>query len=210
MPVTNKITMPLVFHKNIGPCEVMLWRIGESAEELAALCGGADALYAQRFGTEKRRREWLAWHAALRATAPDARAEYNAQGAPVLTDGRYISISHAGGFVAVIISEKHPCGIDIESKVRDFSRVVPRITTERERRSAMATGYPENEAFAMLWCSKEALYKWAGEERVSFAKEITVTDIDRTTGILRGNVRGRTAELHVFFEDGLCIGCCWG
>lgn len=209
--------MPLISQKKIDDCDVELWRIDEPADELAALCSRKDREYSQKFGTDKRKREWLAWHAALKEICPDAEVEYKKSGAPFLKTGGYISVSHAQGYVALALSGAVPCGIDIESRNRDFSRAVPRITTLQERETISQAGLEGIEANALLWCAKEAFYKWAGEEGVDFKDEIFVRDIDpvvidgaKSRGTISGTVHGRKVKGSYFFEENMCIVCCCG
>lgn len=202
--------MPVILQKNIGGTLVVLWRIDETVAELSELCGENDAKRAADFGTEKRKREWLAWHAALYAVIPSAQVGYGKQGNPELKDGGYISVSHAGGFVAVALNKTAPCGIDIENKQRDFTKVVPRITTAEERAAMTAAGYPGGESDVLLWCSKEALYKWAGERNVDFSGDIAVSPLGGDARQLSGSVRGRKVMIDYFFEGDICAAVCGG
>lgn len=209
--------MPLILRKKINECDVVLWRIDESSDELAALCEWKDREYAQRFGTDKRKCEWLAWRAALKEISPDAEVEYKKSGAPFLKAGGYISVSHSQGYVAVALYGVAPCGIDIENRNRDFSRAVPRIATSQEREAVSEAGLEGTEANAVLWCAKEAFYKWADEEGVDFKSEILIQDIEpvvidgaKPEGTISGAVRGRKCKGSYFFEENMCIVCCWG
>ena len=89
MPVTLRHTLP--------GGSLALWRIDEDTARLAPLCTGQENAWAGTLAPERRRREWLAWHAALHEEAPAEETFYRPSGAPALRSGRHIAVSHAGG-----------------------------------------------------------------------------------------------------------------
>lgn len=100
---------------------VALWRIDEDTARLASLCTGQENAWAGTLAPERRRREWLAWHAALHEEAPAEETFYRPSGAPALRSGRHIAVSHAGGYAALMLCDV-PCGLDIERRTATSRR----------------------------------------------------------------------------------------
>lgn len=196
--------MPLVFEKKIDNGVIALWRCDETVAGLEAYCSPEDTEYASRFAADARKKEWLAWRGLIRRLAPEVTVSYNSMGAPVADRG-YISVSHGGGYAAVMLCDT-PCGIDIEAAGRDFSRAAGRFMSQQEK---LATGN-DNTLHGKIWCAKEALFKWAGEEGVDFAGEIAVDVQNMHCGIFSGVLRGRGAALHDISAGELLIIYCAG
>lgn len=125
MPVTLRHTLP--------GCSFALWRIDEDTARLAPLCTGQENAWAGTLAPERRRREWLAWHAALHEEAPAEETFYRPSGAPALRSGRHIAVSHAGGYAALMLCDV-PCGLDIERADRDFTKTEERFLAPDERK----------------------------------------------------------------------------
>ena len=124
----------------------------------------------------KRRREWLMWRAIVREhLGADTQIGYDEVGAPVLYNcAGHISVSHNREYVAVMYSHER-CAIDIESLSRDFAKVAQRYITDAERFVAGA-GHPL--FLAAAWCTKEAVYKYAGRPAAEYLRDIIITNID--------------------------------
>ena len=141
-----------------------LWKMDESAEELAlkypVLCEEyADAC--QRFQHEGKRTERMSVRALLvemnNGTLPEV--SYNDAGKPILIDGRYVSISHTKGVVAVIISERHPVGVDVEYCSDRVSKVAKRFVRDDEWTEDV-------DALLIIWSAKETVYKLFSEDHL--------------------------------------------
>ncbi len=98
-----------------------------------------------------------------------------------LSDGRFISISHSGSYVAVACS-KRPVGIDIQEKRTVSERLINRVCSENERIYIRENGVS---SFFEIWTAKEAYVKCFGvsffdTSKVSFIKDgkIAVDDAD--------------------------------
>jgi 4'-phosphopantetheinyl transferase EntD len=75
----------------------------------------------------------------------------------LLTDGRHISISHTKGIVAVVISEHHPVGVDVEYNSDRVSRVAKRFVREDEWTEDV-------KSLLIMWSAKETVYKLFSED----------------------------------------------
>lgn len=186
--------MPLLFRQRTAGYILCLWHVQEDTPALASRCLPDEVRRAEAFTSEKRRREWLAWRALLQDILPGAVVDYTPDGAPALKDsasvlgvdaaelrdgsprGEYkcLSVSHSIDMVAVMVADR-PCGVDIETYNRNFSRVASKYIADAERRYLI----PDTScSYARLWCAKEALYKWAGIPGVNLRDEVTVTFAD--------------------------------
>lgn len=191
--------MPLISRINIAGAELLLWRATETEEELAALVTTEDVGSVAGFASESRRRERLAWRAALRAAEVNESVAYSETGAPYLVGSdRWLSVSHCADMACVALSP-YRCGLDIEPEGRDCTRIVRRFLSERER--VFFADMPNPGCAA--WCVKEALYKYAGREGVDFLKDISITGRDGST--LRAVVCGQSTGVMLSREEGCII-----
>lgn len=155
-----------------------------SEAELEAWTSAEERAEAASFGSMQRRREYLTWRAVLRQQlGGDLKIAYNEVGAPILPDREeYISVSHARDRVVVMLSDKR-VGVDIERLDRRFGRILSKYLTPREQ--ALSS---DNRFHAAAWCAKEAIYKWAGIEGLSFEEvEICSFTANRLTARIRGS-----------------------
>ncbi len=155
--------MPLLQIQHIADDTLLgLWSMDECAEELARQYPMLSEVYAeacQRFKYEGKRRERMSVRALMVEMNDGALPEvsYNESGKPLLTDGRHISISHTKGIVAVVISEHHPVGVDVEYNSDRVSRVAKRFVREDEWTEDV-------KSLLIMWSAKETVYKLFSED----------------------------------------------
>lgn len=165
-------TMQLLVRSLMTEAEAAPWATEQELSEAAS------------FGSMQRRREYLTWRAVLRQQlGADLKIAYNEVGAPILPDREeYISVSHTRDRVVVMLSDKR-VGVDIERLDRRFGRILSKYLTPREQ--ALSS---DNRFHAAAWCAKEAIYKWAGIEGLSFEEvEIVHYEADRLMARIRGS-----------------------
>ena len=97
----------------------------------------------------------------------------------------HISLSHTGGWAAVVLHRSRPVGIDIEPIRDQFRRVVPRVLSENEL--VHAAGDPGR--LAVYWCAKEALYKLYGRRQLTFREHLYIEPFADGADHLTGHVR---------------------
>ena len=173
-----------------------------SEGELLALAGEADRRLVADFGTESRRREALMWrHIVHRELGSDAEIAYNDNGAPVLLNRpEHISVSHSADFVGVIVSEER-CAIDIERLDRNFERVAERYIRPDERLLSQ-----DGRLAAILWCAKEALYKYADERGLDFLRDLKILSLDLEQGKISGQIKDYPpVMMHIEFHSGNAV-----
>lgn len=197
--------MPLSDRFDLPQGTIVLWKIDETEAELRAFCTADECTAAAtRFSTANRRREWLAWHAALRTIVPDAEPFYLPDGAPAIGEGLRIGVSHTRGYAAVIVG-RTDSAVDIERRGRDFTAAEPRFLTDEER--AIIAGGGGMLTSGIVWCAKETLYKLDAGENADLRRDIRITGFDPAGPTIDGSVRGRIhrlgmvphTELHIVF-----------
>jgi len=177
--------MALSLEKEVAGGRIAVWKISESEQELRRLVTRDDLKAVEHYRSAGRRMEALAWRALVRRYMPGARLSYNALGAPVMDEG-FISVSHSGAFAAVVMAAT-PCGIDIESIERDFSRVAARYISPAEA----ALPESSDELFpAVLWCAKEVMYKMSGEEGLNLLEDMKINSLNMAAGHATGEIKG--------------------
>lgn len=85
---------------------------------------------------------------------------HNEDGKP-LVEGYHISISHTKGYVAIILSQKHQVGIDIEYRSERVKRISKRFLRSDEH-------FTETEDLLTVWCVKETIYKLFSEDHLTY------------------------------------------
>lgn len=161
-----------------------------------------DELAVAREFPPARRREFLAWRAVVRReVGADAAIGYDALGAPVVANYPIcLSVSHCSGRVAVALSDVR-CAVDIEPAGRDFGRVASRYMTAGERSLSDDPLWP-----GIVWCAKEALYKYAGRPGLELLHDLRIERTDPVSGRLTGRIVGEAPqELGVRCEEGFIV-----
>ena len=139
-------------------CTIAIWKITETLEELLQL---SNTISTAEFNTERQKKEWIASRLLLNEMNPNYSISYNAFGAPELSNGRFISISHSKGLVAIIISQQQ-VGIDIEEISEKALRVSSKFVSTNNLKALTA------EKATLIWCCKEAVFKWHQKGNVDF------------------------------------------
>lgn len=150
--------MPL--SKIFEPCrgvQVGLWHMTESIDQLPKP-KGVDLC----FQSDKRLKEELCVYALLTVMTGDGNLVigHEPSGKPKL-EGRFISISHTRGWVAIIISVNFQVGIDIEYASDRVSKVVGRFIRADEQRETLSQQL-------INWSTKETVYKLFSEQKLDY------------------------------------------
>ena len=105
----------------------------------------------------------------------------NEQGAPYLPDANsYISISHTGNWMSVIINEQSPSAIDIEFIHRQVGSVKSKFTTSAEISMVKDVFGLNPEIF--IWCCKECLFKMLPFEGIHFKEQLLFVGVNKSDG----------------------------
>lgn len=118
-----------------------------------------------------------------------------------------ISITHSGEFAAFMYNEKNECGIDMEQITSRVERIVKKFFRKDEE------DYLQHQLSGMylVWCAKEALYKYYGLKALDFRDHLRVeyaplTDHGKVYGhIDKGHYSETVALEYQFFNEYLLV-----
>lgn len=165
-------------YKEIGDTKFKLgiWKLTETLEELLALLPDSGRMYAEElnsFKAESRKLEWLAVRVLLYTlTGEICPIHYHKSGKPYFVDSTtQLSISHTKEYVAVIVSENHEVGIDIERVGDRVHRVAHKFMREEE---LLLDSSQRTKGLLLIWSAKETIFKCMNEEAVDFCEHIRV------------------------------------
>ena len=156
--------MPLAHKLKFSNCIIAIWKTTESFDDLKKETDISD-IYT--FKSENRKKEILSRNLLLNEMIPDAKLSYNNFGAPQINSSYNISISHSKNLVAIGFS-KYKIGIDIQKISEKALSLSPRFICERNLNNLSI------EKATLLWCCKEAIYKWYQKGSVNFKADIFI------------------------------------
>lgn len=171
---------------NHNTIDVVVQEIPADVAPLFAQLSDDERDYASQLSA-RRQREWVTWRALLRANAERwglsdraLRVAYAPSGAPIFEgfEGS-ISVTHSSGYVALAHVRERRCGVDIEHLDRRFEHVETKYISAKERALPEAS----DERFrAVVWCAKEAMFKYLGREGVDFKRDMQIRSVDFVAG----------------------------
>ena len=171
--------MAIAFRKRIDDdMEFALWKIEEKAGDLynQLQLNNEEKAYVEQISNGKRHLHWLSTRVLLRKmliTNEYIDCKVDEHGKPYLVTLPYhISLSHSFDYAAVMISKKHPVGIDIEQVKEKVERIAHKFMRPEEL--AFIEDQTKIPHLYACWCAKEAVYKCNGEKEVSFVDNITL------------------------------------
>ena len=147
-------------------CQIAIWDLNESLTGLLKLGARFDS---SNFKTEKRKKEFLASRLLVQEISQNTIITYNEFGAPELENGKYISISHSKEMVAIIISEQQ-VGMDVEQISEKVLHLSSKFVSEKNLKNL------SKEKATLIWCCKEAVFKWHQTGGVDFIKDIIIPE----------------------------------
>ncbi|MEM6299131.1 MAG: 4'-phosphopantetheinyl transferase superfamily protein, partial [Bacteroidota bacterium] len=102
----------------------------------------------------------------------------------------HISLAHQGEWAAVILHPRKSVGIDLETPSPKIDRIAPRLFSEKELHWADT---PERRC--MIWCAKEALYKWYGKRGLFFKEDLQIARFSLQNP-LEAEVKGTAVQIN--------------
>lgn len=129
---------------------------------------------------------------------------YSEVGAPYLSNGEYISISHAKNVIGIASTASFPIGFDLEP----FHEKVHRVKHKFLHASEIANFDTDNtHELIKMWSAKESLYKVSGKNGLLFSTNLILEKIEATLwrGILRNNVEEKTVHLQVITHNDFAL-----
>jgi phosphopantetheinyl transferase len=155
-----------------------LWRITEPPEDLVQIArlSSEELNFYQRLNNHQRKLHWLAWRALLKdmVNKPYLEIDYTANGKPFVRNvSLQISVSHSGPWAACITHPSQPTGVDLEAIRPRILKVKERFLSGKELQ--WHNSYLNNlRHLILLWCIKEAIYKFAGINGLDFRNQISI------------------------------------
>ncbi len=144
--------------------QIGIWNITEKSNQLLRLSKMESI---PKFKTEKRIKEFLSCRLLLNELRPHIFINYNEYGAPEANNNDFVSISHSKNMSAVILS-KNKVGLDIEK----ISQKALNLSSKFMSKDIHA---PVSTAKAtLIWCCKEAIYKWNQKGNINFISDIKI------------------------------------
>ena len=128
----------------------------------------------------RRRQEWLTTRWLLQTVlSSDETITYQDNGKPEINNGTMsISISHCKELIAIVIGTTGlSVGLDCET-------IAPRILNIKHKfakQELAQIGQHELEHLTLVWCAKEAMYKYYAKGGVDFNEHLLVNDFDFTS-----------------------------
>ena len=198
--------MPLHSKKHINNGIVALWRIEETKEELFDLLPTA---WRAKLDIDSMSRHNVAARVLAFTVCPDFDSiEKDEYGKPYFVSKDYpISITHAGDYAGFMYTQDRECGIDIEQITHRIERIQHKFIREDEKAFAEAG----LKGMYMVWCAKEAMYKYYGLKALDFKANLQLQfepfDQEGTLqGIISKNEYKKAMNLHYqFFDEYLLI-----
>lgn len=153
-----------------------IWKIEETQDELYSCLPHPESIRrkVEELKTECRQTERLAVRVLLYKILKEQKEIlYYPSGRPYLPEGSWnMSISHTGGYAALLLSRTKEAGIDIERYGERISRVVSRFVREDE----LLVPYKGTDRWAMLlhWSAKETLFKCMDRKGIDFKEHFRI------------------------------------
>jgi len=127
---------------------------------------------------------------------------------PYFADEKFhFSISHCGDYAAAIVSTKERVGIDVEIPALKIFRVVHKFLHPAEMAafgqsedtgSAAARTVADARLPTLLWCAKEALYKWWAHDEVDFSEAFQLDAFTAApNGTISAHIVGNDETVHL-------------
>lgn len=178
--------MPLAHKLKFSNCIIAIWNTTESLDDLKKESDISDIYI---FKSEKRKKEIFSRNLLLNKMIPEAKISYNNFGAPQINTSDNISISHSKNLVAIGFS-KLKIGIDIQKISEKALSLSPRFICESNLNNLSI------EKATLLWCCKEAIYKWHQKGSVNFKSDIYIYPFKlRTSGTVSANFKTEKLSL---------------
>jgi phosphopantetheinyl transferase len=171
--------------------KILIWKIEESFDELSKDIELTNRcqIRVDSMKSELHKRGFMSIrHLLAEEGYEDKDLFYDEFGKPHLTDGKFISITHSFNFSAIIVSDNHPVGIDIEKQRDKIVRIAHKFTPFEEYKT-LANHDALVRKLTIVWGAKESLYKIYEQKGLSFLQDINVQDFSFDEGRTVASIR---------------------
>ncbi len=146
-----------------------------------------ESLKINSFKSEKRKIEWLSIRLALQQKfGKNILLEYQGK-KPFINKKKHFSLSHSNNMLALIDSNKHTIGIDIE-------KISPKIESlcekfiHKEEKELIFNKEKSILTKHLIWCAKEAIYKSQNSNEIKFNQNIIINNINYKKNTAKGTL----------------------
>lgn len=174
-----------------------LWQITEQPEDLIQITHltSDEFSFYQQLNNHQRKLHWLAWRALLKnlVNNPNLEIDYSAYGKPLVRNiSLQISVSHSGPWAACMTHPSQPTGVDIEGIHPRILKVKERFLSDKELQWHVSYSNSLRHLI-LLWCIKEAIYKFAGINGLDFRNQINIPPF---TSLTQGQILCQLRTTH--------------
>ena len=187
---------PITYSKNIT---LGLWSIEEDYDTLynKVQSYGFDMSIISPYKSEIKRIQWLAARMLFHELDPQIKKiYYKENGAPYITNGAFISMSHSNKMVSVIIDNQVDTGVDIQFSSHKILNIKEKFASINELNYVKA--HDAMIQFGIIWSAKEAVYKRMKIEGLIFSQEIEIEKFDiGQTGLIKAIVNHKEIRMEL-------------
>ena len=177
--------MPVVLHRNIDAnTQLAIWNMSEPLEELIQ-SGVAVPEYIK---SNKRQKEWVCSRLLLKQLASNSNILYNQYGAPTLSNGSAVSISHSHEHCAILVS-KQTAAVDLEFISTKAHRLKDQFIAKEEEGLIK-----KSEIYTLIWCAKECLFKIHQQGNLIFKEDLIIKNIGENS--INTSLKKKAYTLH--------------
>ncbi len=163
--------MPLIKHEQVGDnSQLYVWKIEELMSYFEMSVPAPDHIAHPRKALE-----YITGRFMLSRYVPDfdlALLRVSDNGKPYL-EGSLIefSLSHSFPYVALLVSDE-AVGVDIQTYTDKIVSIAPKFTSDEE------VDMDDREKLTVVWCLKEAAFKWYEKGNVEMLSQIKIPELD--------------------------------
>ena len=164
--------MPAILHRNIDSnTQLAIWKMSESLKELTQF----GITVPENIKNNKRLKEWICTRLLLKQLAPNSIISYNQYGAPTLSNGSAVSISHSHEYCAILVSKK-TASIDLELISTKAHRIKEQFIAKEEEFLIK-----KSDIYTLIWCAKECLFKIHQQGNLIFKEDLIIKKIGQSS-----------------------------
>jgi len=150
-----------------------LWHMSETWEEMKAMVNLPESEFQilTEKKTDHRKQEWLACRILLQEmTQCEPIIAYDKNRKPHMKGSmQQLSLSHSGAYASVYIHDSQSVGVDLQQMKPSIAKGADYFLNEKEQ---LWADLNDNLLLHLIWCAKEAAFKYAGDPDLDLKKHI--------------------------------------
>ncbi|MCF0063690.1 4'-phosphopantetheinyl transferase superfamily protein [Dyadobacter chenwenxiniae] len=192
--------MPICYIKSISDDATLgLWHMSESWQDLKEMVKlpATEWLPLEEKKTDKRKQEWLACRVLLQEMAQSLPIiSYDKNRKPhIKGSSKQLSMSHSGDYVCVYVHDSEPVGVDLQQMKPSITKGSDYFLNEAEQHWA---DLDDNVLLHLIWCAKEAVFKFAGDADMDLKKHIITNPFkSNQNGIIEVSIQKENVNMSV-------------